>query len=159
MIDHAATLQALHGVLEGVASQLVNGRRRFDVVVAGVGRAIGDVGSAIIWWVDGEDDETQTLATNMRAYRIGVILAWRHAPVRRASIEHEVLDSLRAVKAAIRSDSDLGGRVTRMQLTPASRSLGPLMDIGAVRQGETPLYDMLTFDIIIDDYEGEEVAP
>ena len=159
MIDHAAMLQAFHAVLEGVAAQLVNGRRRFDAVIAGVGLAIGDVSSAIIWWVDGEDDESQTLANNMRAYRIGIMLAWRHMPLRRASIEYEVLDSLRAVKAALRADSDLCGRVTRLQLTPASRSLGPLMDIGAIRQGETPIYDMLTFDVIIDDYEAEEVAP
>jgi hypothetical protein len=160
VIDIEDVIDALKTKLDAVAAQTgPYGRKRFDVVVTGVGLQAPDVSRlAAVWW-DGEDSEEETLANVMTTHRFGVVLAWvaRSAQSETKRLDVEMADTLRAVKTALRADSTLGGLITRLTMTPASRVIAPLADGVAVGGQAAPLYHQLLFDVLVDDYEGEAV--
>lgn len=161
MINAAAVIDALVAALQGVADQnRPMGGKRLLAVIAGVPVGGTDVDRAgYIWW-DGEDTERETLGNVMVTHRFVIALAWVVRPSRAlyAELEAEIIDTVRAVKAALRADSTLGGEVTDLKLSTAVRSTGPLAE-PVVSGGSAPVYHIVQFDVLIDDYEAEVIAP
>jgi hypothetical protein len=161
MIDTTEVVSALVGALQSVAVQLrPMGGPRLMAVVPGVPVGATDVDRAAYVWWDGEDSERETLGNIMVTHRFVVALAWVVRPSRAlyAELESEIIDTVRAVKTQLRGDSTLGGSVTDLKLTPAIRTTGPLLD-PAVSSGTSPVYHIIQFDVLIDDYEAEVIAP
>ena len=161
MVDPAVVISGLIAALESVATQpRPLGGRRLQAVIAGVPVGAADLDrAAYIWW-DGEDAERETLGNIMVTHRFVIALAWLVRPSRAiyAELEAEIIDTVRAVKAALRGDSTLGGAVTDLKLTAAMRTTGPLAE-PVVSSGSVPVYHIVQFDVLIDDYEAEAIAP
>lgn len=161
MIAFDTVVAAIEAHLQAVAAQTVTignvGVTRFNQVIQGPGQLPnGDRIAA--FWVSEVADDQQTFGNVLTTYRFTVALYWQ--PRKMASdhpnMEMERLDSLRAVRTRFRADSTLGGSVTDLDIGPASSSVSQ----GLAPDGTplTPAYIAFTFDLLIEDYEGEAIA-
>lgn len=163
MIDPNTVLAELKSALDAVAAETVSvwtpPVKRFDAVVRGVGLRVPSVDRLAMIWFDGEDAEEETLGNVMTDYRFGVALCWlaNASASDTPRLEAEMMESLRRVKAVLRSRSTLNGAVTDLKLGPASRFVGPLADM-VVQAQQAPVYHQLRFDVIVRDLEGEVIS-
>lgn len=162
MIAIDTVVAAIEAHLEAVAAQTVTvgnvGVTRFNQVIQGpVHLPQGDRIAA--FWVSEVTDTAETFGNVLTTYRFTVGLYWEPRPATsdHPNLEMERLDSLRAVRTRFRADSTLGGAVTDLDIGPALSSVSQ----GVAPNGQplTQAYIAFTFDLLIEDYEGEAIAP
>lgn len=161
MIAFDTVVAAIEAHLQAVAAQTVTignvGVTRFNQVMQGpLYRPQSDRIAA--FWISEVSDEQQTLGNVLTTYRFTVGLYWemRALPSDQPLIELERLDSLRAVRTRFRADSTLGDSVTDLDIGPAVHSITQYLE-PARGQASAPFLT-LTFDLFIEDYEGEAIA-
>lgn len=154
-----SVVSAINTILETVAAQTVSygntGVTRFAQVVQGEPMQLPQNDRLVAFWYAGEEEEAETLGNVMTWHRFQVGLYW-HPRVMLSDVENleaERMDSLRAVKTALRADSDLGAVVADLKLTTAQH--------GVTQFGEQDRfirYSTLTFELHVWDSEGEAIA-
>lgn len=106
----------------------------------------------LCWWYEGDEEQQTTLTNSMIAERCKVAALWRiqESLQLRQAQEREIQTAVRAIKAALRGDSALGGNAQDLHVGNAVVSVE---DIG----GNRYLAAIVPFEVL--NLEAETIVP
>lgn len=156
VLNWATIIAAIKTQLEGVQ---YNGAAAFQQVIPGepLGLPLGGPHAAF-WYLGRRDSRAgrQTLGNIMYAARIQIGAFWvkQHERDTLAGLDAEIATVDTNIRRAFRGDSTINNNLTDLDITDSEVGFGPSPGISPSIQ-----YRALMFELVLDNLEGEPIAP